>query len=122
MATRHRPGTFSATGEKTTAILTESTANLALPFPESSHIPMLKEFLAEMARDLGEDCIYFRAGEFATLIYPSGTSELYTGTLAGRSFARDVPNVSLKNRLRWGFRRTLPAFFTFKAVGPRPGG
>jgi hypothetical protein len=30
----------------------------------------LKEFLASMARDLKEECVYLRAGETASLIYP----------------------------------------------------
>jgi hypothetical protein len=37
---------------------------------ETSQLPTLKEFLARMARDLHEECIYFRAGETASLIYP----------------------------------------------------
>lgn len=37
---------------------------------DSSQIPKLKEFLATMARELKEECIYFRAGETASLIYP----------------------------------------------------
>jgi len=37
-----------------------------------SQIPVLKDFLAEMAHDLKEECIYFRTGEFASLIYPNG--------------------------------------------------
>jgi hypothetical protein len=43
--------------------------------PEASQIPKLREFLAGMARDLKEDCIYFRAGQCATLIYPATTAE-----------------------------------------------
>ena len=38
---------------------------------EASKIPMLKEFLAGMAKDLQEECIYFRTGETASLIYPN---------------------------------------------------
>ena len=37
---------------------------------EASQLPTLKEFLARMARDLHEECIYLRAGETASLIYP----------------------------------------------------
>ena len=37
---------------------------------DASRLPKLKEFLAGMARDLQEDCIYFRAGDTASLIYP----------------------------------------------------
>ena len=36
-----------------------------------SQIPILKDFLADMARDLKEECIYFRTGEVASLIYPN---------------------------------------------------
>jgi hypothetical protein len=38
---------------------------------EASRLPLLKEFLAGMARDLNEECIYFRMGEAASLIYPN---------------------------------------------------
>ena len=38
--------------------------------PDASKLPMLKQFLAEMARDLKEECVYFRAGHEASLIYP----------------------------------------------------
>jgi hypothetical protein len=38
---------------------------------DGSRIPLLKEFLAGMARDLDEECVYFRTGETASLIYPS---------------------------------------------------
>jgi len=37
---------------------------------EDSQLPLLKEFLANMARDLKEECVYLRAGETASLIYP----------------------------------------------------
>ena len=39
--------------------------------PDTSRLPVLKEFLAGMARDLDEECIYFRTGETASLIYPN---------------------------------------------------
>ena len=39
--------------------------------PDASRLPKLKEFLAGMARDLKEECIYFRAGDTASLIYPN---------------------------------------------------
>lgn len=42
--------------------------NVATPKPEQ--IAKLKEFLAGMASDLGEECIYFRADGKASLIYP----------------------------------------------------
>jgi hypothetical protein len=37
---------------------------------DSAEVSKLKEFLAGMARDLKEECIYFRAGETVSLIYP----------------------------------------------------
>jgi hypothetical protein len=37
---------------------------------DASQIPMLKEFLAQMAGDLDEECIYFQTGQLASLIYP----------------------------------------------------
>jgi hypothetical protein len=39
---------------------------------DASSLPGLKAFLAGMARDLNEECIYFRTGETASLIYPNG--------------------------------------------------
>src|SRR3954462_15990803 len=36
-----------------------------------AHIPKLKEFLAEMACDLEEECIYFRVNGTASLINPN---------------------------------------------------
>jgi hypothetical protein len=38
---------------------------------DATRLPLLKEFLAAMARDLGEDCIYFRDDRTASLIYPA---------------------------------------------------
>ena len=38
--------------------------------PDSSKLPVLKQFLAELARDLKEECVYFRTGYDASLIYP----------------------------------------------------
>ena len=38
---------------------------------DASRIPSLKEFLAGLANDLKEECIYFRTGEIASLIYPN---------------------------------------------------
>lgn len=38
---------------------------------DEARLPILKEFLAGMAKDLNEDCIYFRTGETASLIYPT---------------------------------------------------
>ena len=38
---------------------------------DTSKLPGLKEFLAGMAQDLNEECIYFRTGETASLIYPN---------------------------------------------------
>jgi hypothetical protein len=42
----------------------------SVALPDSSHLPMLKEFLARMAQDLREECIYFQMGQIASLIYP----------------------------------------------------
>ena len=39
--------------------------------PDTSQLPMLKEFLARMAQDLKEECVYVRIGVVASLIYPS---------------------------------------------------
>ena len=37
---------------------------------DSTQIPKLKEFLADMANELKEECVYIRIGETASLIYP----------------------------------------------------
>ncbi|MEO6759869.1 MAG: hypothetical protein ABIO24_10485 [Saprospiraceae bacterium] len=34
-------------------------------------IPLLKDFLAKLATELNEDCIYLRIGQLAVLLYPS---------------------------------------------------
>lgn len=39
-------------------------------FPGKEHIPVLEEFLAGIAREIGERCIYLETGEDAWLIYP----------------------------------------------------
>jgi hypothetical protein len=38
--------------------------------PDASKYPLLKQFLALMARDLAEDCVYVRIGGETSLIYP----------------------------------------------------
>ena len=38
--------------------------------PDASKHPMLKEFLAQLTRDLNEECVYLRIGGTASLIYP----------------------------------------------------
>jgi len=38
---------------------------------DDSKMPVLKSFLAQMAQDLREECIYLRAGDKALLIYPA---------------------------------------------------
>ena len=38
---------------------------------DTSQLPMLKEFLARMAQDLNEECVYVRIGGIASLIYPA---------------------------------------------------
>ncbi|MDP9113788.1 MAG: hypothetical protein M3O20_08910 [Acidobacteriota bacterium] len=43
--------------------------------PDSAKLPLLKQFLAQLARDLNEDCIYFRTGYEASLIYPAEGTE-----------------------------------------------
>ena len=37
---------------------------------DDSKMPLLKSFLAELARTLGEECIYVREGRQASLLYP----------------------------------------------------
>jgi hypothetical protein len=43
----------------------------SVAFVEDSRLPSLKQFIAKMARELTEDCIYMRAGNTASLIYPT---------------------------------------------------
>lgn len=43
-------------------------------FPGKEKIALLEEFLAQIARILEEDSIYFETGEDAWLIYPENTS------------------------------------------------
>jgi hypothetical protein len=38
--------------------------------PDAAKIPLLKEFLARMATELHEECIYLRIGQQAELLYP----------------------------------------------------
>ena len=40
-------------------------------FPGKDRVPVLEEFLAQLARRLGEECIYLETGEDACLIYPT---------------------------------------------------
>src|ERR1700722_7760244 len=39
----------------------------SVAFVEDAKLPMLKEFVAKMAQELQEECIYFRAGHTASL-------------------------------------------------------
>jgi hypothetical protein len=57
-------------GGKKVAIPTENTASFNVAAPEPHQIASLKEFLAGMASDLQEECVYFRADSRASLIYP----------------------------------------------------
>lgn len=41
---------------------------------DDSKLPMLKSFVARMALELGEECIYLRAGRQASLIFPADES------------------------------------------------
>lgn len=44
----------------------------SVAFVESAKLPALKEFIANLADELEEECIYMRAGSAASLIYPAG--------------------------------------------------
>jgi len=50
--------------------------------PDTSKLPLLKEFLAGMAQDINEQCIYFRVGETASLIYPNPKQDRATARLS----------------------------------------
>ena len=43
----------------------------SVAFVEDAKLPMLKTFVAKMAAELEEECIYLRAGGTASLIYPA---------------------------------------------------
>ena len=43
----------------------------SVAFVEDSKLPILKAFVARMAAELAEECIYLRAGSSASLIYPA---------------------------------------------------
>lgn len=43
----------------------------SVAFVEDAKLPVLKEFVAKMAQELEEECIYLRAGAAASLIYPT---------------------------------------------------
>ena len=43
----------------------------SVAFVEESKLPVLKAFVARMAHELAEECIYMRAGQAASLIYPA---------------------------------------------------
>ena len=43
----------------------------SVAFVEDSRLPTLKQFVAKMAHELAEECIYMRAGNTASLIYPA---------------------------------------------------
>ena len=38
--------------------------------PDARKLPLLKDFLARMAEELDEECIYLRIGQVAELLYP----------------------------------------------------
>ena len=42
----------------------------SVAFPDETNAALLKDFLATLARDLHEECIYLRVGDEASLIYP----------------------------------------------------
>lgn len=42
----------------------------SVAFVENAKLPILKEFVAKMAHELEEECIYMRWGHTASLIYP----------------------------------------------------
>lgn len=56
-----RPGAPDAYGEHREFIVS---------FEDETKVALLKDFLALLARNLAEDCIYLRVGDEASLIYP----------------------------------------------------
>ena len=42
----------------------------SVAFANDSKVQLLKDFLATLARDLGEECVYLRMGDETSLIYP----------------------------------------------------
>lgn len=43
-------------------------------FVGKDRIPLLLAKLAEIAREIDEECIYFKAGQYATLIFPQASA------------------------------------------------
>jgi hypothetical protein len=66
---------------------------------DDSQIPKLKKFLAGMALDLKEECIYFRAGDTASLIYRTSMGDRYLLALSAELQPRaEERRLALGNR------------------------
>jgi len=46
-------------------------------FEGKNRIPALLERIAEVARIVDEECIYFKAGQYSCLVYPAGAQRQY---------------------------------------------
>lgn len=63
------PGYFGVwvDGEK---VIYDICTEYEISFLGKEKIPALMEKLASVAKDIGEACIYFKAGQYACLVYP----------------------------------------------------
>ena len=55
---------------KNEAIIFDECREYEVSFVGKDKIPMLMEKLASIAKRIGEDCVYFKAGQYGCVIYP----------------------------------------------------
>ena len=53
-----------------TQIIYDECRLYEVSFAGKEKIPLLLKKLAEVARAIGEECVYFKAGQYACLVYP----------------------------------------------------
>lgn len=53
------------------AIISDECRQYEVSFVGKERIPILVQKLAEIAGRIGEDCIYFKAGQYSCLVYPA---------------------------------------------------
>ena len=69
-------GRWKSTGSR---VVSGEHEMYSVAFVGKERIPELFEFLADIARRIGEECIYTETGEDAQLVYPDGTVEKNNG-------------------------------------------
>ncbi len=53
------------------AIVSDECRQYEVSFQGKERIPLLAGKLAEIARIIGEDCVYLKAGQYSCLVYPT---------------------------------------------------